>query len=109
MPSPSSRRAWIEIQPWGVNTGVAPVALLAEGVDRNVPCGGIGKLPFVSPSSRRAWIEICPLFYLGIITLVALLAEGVDRNVFRTFWNCEPVNVALLAEGVDRNHTMGST
>ena len=38
--------------------GTGPVALLAEGVDRNsevVPFRS-GKIP--SPSSRRAWIEI---------------------------------------------------
>ena len=56
------------------------VALLAEGVDRNVmPCG---------------WDRVA--------LRVALLAEGVDRNwqgrSMRTAYK-----VALLAEGVDRN------
>ena len=60
-PSPSSRRAWIEI---AILSGSAIackyVALLAEGVDRN----------------RRSNI-----FYIIVID-VALLAEGVDRNTF---------------------------
>ena len=56
------------------------VALLAEGVDRNLP-----------------------VQYGSVPGRVALLAEGVDRNT-----TCEghqegyPM-VALLAEGVDRN------
>ena len=33
--SPSSRRAWIEINPVGEKTPVVDVALLTEGVDRN--------------------------------------------------------------------------
>ena len=59
------------------------VALLAEGVDRNI----------VS-------------FYMHPVKcIVALLAEGVDRNsqlstASTSFW------VALLAEGVDRNTFM---
>ena len=55
--SPSSRRAWIEI--WWLRTALpcCPVALLAEGVDRNK--------------------EINALFNN---IRVALLAEGVDRN-----------------------------
>ena len=55
------------------------VALLAEGVDRN--------------------LEV-RLF--GVFELVALLAEGVDRNIVATFDGLR-VYVALLAEGVDRN------
>ena len=34
------------------------VALIAEGVDRNIYCKGPGDQHFTSPSSRRAWIEI---------------------------------------------------
>ena len=34
------------------------VALLAEGVDRNVLVARRVKMAFRSPSSRRAWIEI---------------------------------------------------
>ena len=56
--SPSSRRAWIEIS-FGTLPRylVANVALLAEGVDRNID-------HFTNPS----------------MYFVALLAEGVDRN-----------------------------
>ena len=36
------------------------VALLAEGVDRNVEAEGLGYQLVESPSSRRAWIEIPP-------------------------------------------------
>ena len=56
--SPSSRRAWIEIYSWRWNFWILRVALLAEGVDRNL----LG-------------------FYLCLHRIgVALLAEGVDRN-----------------------------
>ena len=55
--SPSSRRAWIEIRRRAYQRGSSPVALLAEGVDRN----HFGK------SCRD-------------LVMVALLAEGVDRN-----------------------------
>ena len=61
MPSPSSRRAWIEIQLLAHKLLRKAVALLAEGVDRNFWMG-------VKPSSR----------------LVVLLAEGVDRNSFHS-------------------------
>ena len=56
--SPSSRRAWIEIGKAGRNLSRAAVALLAEGVDRNL---------FFARCR-------CPA------RAVALLAEGVDRN-----------------------------
>ena len=55
--SPSSRRAWIEIGTTPATATPACVALLAEGVDRNV-----------SPPSKVP------------IRDVALLAEGVDRH-----------------------------
>ena len=55
--SPSSRRAWIEID-WGTYD---------EERDE-------------SPSSRRAWIEIFSEAPPGATFQVALLAEGVDRN-----------------------------
>ena len=102
-----------------------PVALLAEGVDRNaqddVDLVGLRRSPSSrrawieigdgrndrfgggSPSSRRAWIEIGDGRNDRFGGGVALLAEGVDRNL------CYPLNdqiavcVALLAEGVDRN------
>ena len=56
------------------------VALLAEGVDRNIST--IMQIWYTcpSPSSRRAWIEIDVDKYHYEINIVALLAEGVDRN-----------------------------
>ena len=70
--SPSSRRAWIEIQVVAVPCAQSSVALLAEGVDRN--------------------------HYLMAVMMddptVALLAEGVDRNslstMFSTNWTRRP-------------------
>ena len=56
--SPSSRRAWIEIPLCAIHGRHCYVALLAEGVDRNVE---------VEDTAEDAQ--------------VALLAEGVDRNV----------------------------
>ena len=56
--SPSSRRAWIEIVPLGRFRDLQPVALLAEGVDRNQLISKASGLYSRSPSSRRAWIEI---------------------------------------------------
>ena len=105
MASPSSRRAWIEIEPALRHAGRENcVALLAEGVDRNsrrtTPLRPTNRS---SPSSRRAWIEI---IYIGPSILgyiVALLAEGVDRNKVVGAGVDILVIVALLAEGVDRN------
>ena len=57
------------------------VALLAEGVDRNLVAVAAGDL--------------------GVV--VALLAEGVDRNFFDQMRKALEKEVALLAEGVDRN------
>ena len=78
--SPSSRRAWIEISSNVSANRVICVALLAEGVDRNM----VGLSAFwqetLSPSSRRAWIEITPARLKRARPWVALLAEGVDRN-----------------------------
>ena len=43
-----------------------PVALLAEGVDRNLAISAVFCASLASPSSRRAWIEIacrtCTIF-----------------------------------------------
>ena len=57
-----------------------PVALLAEGVDRNT--SGVSAVVdwFRSPSSRRAWIEMTAIRWVMSWKRVALLAEGVDRN-----------------------------
>ena len=78
------------------------VALLAEGVDRNIGKLAENEDPMESPSSRRAWIEICPH------------GKGTDLSASpssRRAWIeiCKPCpcrhsgRVALLAEGVDRN------
>ena len=61
-------------------SGEADVALLAEGVDRNLKAVTFRLTVFVSPSSRRAWIEIDPMQKQIFGINVALLAEGVDRN-----------------------------
>ena len=79
------------------------VALLAEGVDRNIDKIHRGLNNMASPSSRRAWIEIWLARRTKRVPEVALLAEGVDRNdIIRVNENYN-VLVALLAEGVDRN------
>ena len=78
--SPSSRRAWIEISSNVSANRVICVALLAEGVDRNI------RPPPIHQVAQK----------------VALLAEGVDRNAeFERL--PDGALVALLAEGVDRN------
>ena len=79
------------------------VALLAEGVDRNIGGGGDKYATTLSPSSRRAWIEILRLLALPKKVFVALLAEGVDRNWKSWTRFTTHYMVALLAEGVDRN------
>ena len=57
--SPSSRRAWIEIfSDFYVRLRLVNVALLAEGVDRNILTFHFSGRLGLSPSSRRAWIEI---------------------------------------------------
>ena len=104
---------------------VFAVALLAEGVDRNLPISCYIRVVDASPSSRRAWIEIPRPFSASDKRLVALLAEGVDRNLLgpaKLIWFATSPSsrrawieiqippsfpqqsaVALLAEGVDRN------
>ena len=62
-----------------------PVALLAEGVDRNCYPWHCWGLHPGSPSSRRAWIEIHAHVKQMRLEKVALLAEGVDRNVSVVF------------------------
>ena len=79
-PSPSLRRAWIEMSHAYFQSGQ----------------------PYRSPSLRRAWIEIPEVARRCYSRDVALLAEGVDRNAF-AFISRAPLPVALLAEGVDRN------
>ena len=102
--SPSSRRAWIEICQRTYKSSWRLVALLTEGVDRNLSAANMARCtdsvalltegvdrnsadcPRMeregkSPSSRRAWIEILGISSAAAICLVALLTEGVDRNV----------------------------
>ena len=78
--SPSSRRAWIEIIRLHAQKPAPLVALLAEGVDRNMRMQTFFPQKQVSPSSRRAWIEMCASILPRAAWWVALLAEGVDRN-----------------------------
>ena len=100
--SPSSQRAWIEINTPYYYDYNKLVALLAEGVDRNVCHIGLVYLVKRSPSSQRAWIEIALVMIYESRNAVALLAEGVDRNTWLLL-GLVALYVALLAEGVDRN------
>ena len=59
------------------------VALLAEGVDRNLEDRCELQEDGWSPSSRRAWIEIRTSPARSTSGWVALLTEGVDRNTFK--------------------------
>ena len=110
---------------------VFAVALLAEGVDRNLKEMAALNKAHESPSSRRAWIEMPPTHPAALSHRVALLAEGVDRNFTtlgmpvrvtvspssRRAWieilfiqiRKERRCVALLAEGVDRNENWMAT
>ena len=78
--SPSSRRAWIEIEIKRQELERQSVALLAEGVDRNTDLTAYALATIESPSSRRAWIEMHFDHKKHCQAGVALLAEGVDRN-----------------------------
>ena len=101
-PSPSPRRAWIEIFDMVGQRVPARVALPTEGVDRNQPVfsevSGFSR----SPSPRRAWIEISWNLDNGSFRSVALPTEGVDRNMLIQHLHDTPP-VALPTEGVDRN------
>ena len=102
--SPSSRRAWIEIPVFPEQTTRNKVALLAEGVDRNM--GEVEDTPWMptvallaegvdrnslgncglptlprSPSSRRAWIEI---FHHE--THIFLLLSPSSRRAWIEMW-----------------------
>ena len=70
--------------------GGGQVALLAEGVDRNLLVEDDDFAVCTSPSSRRAWIEIYRLHLNRCFPVVALLAEGVDRNRFTAIPLTEP-------------------
>ena len=73
---------------------VFAVALLAEGVDRNMQQLSAMQMQQQSPSSRRAWIEIQYESLWQWEDVVALLAEGVDRNEIAVYLgllvNCRP-------------------
>ena len=84
--------------------GKFAVALLAEGVDRNLLTAWRTLSSKKSPSSRRAWIEILWNMNNKTTSKVALLAEGVDRNCESRNTSSGTQHVALLAEGVDRNN-----
>ena len=78
------------------------VALLAEGVGRNVRGHIRGGRSHPSPSSRRAWVEMPVKLACSATISVALLAEGVGRNQKHRAAEDDKW-VALLAEGVDKN------
>ena len=82
---------------------VFAVALLAEGVDRNIKVRPTRYLPCVALLAEGVDRNFLPALP-GRSHCVALLAEGVDRNFQRSFY-LHRSPVALLAEGVDRNHT----
>ena len=103
--SPSSRRAWVEMITSSTVSGKRGVALLAEGVGRNVHGAGLGRRLRPSPSSRRAWVEMPVVSLKTSFVPVALLAEGVGRNKGIAV-GCKKLYVALLAEGVGRNRRL---
>ena len=82
---------------------VAHVALLAEGVGRNRCVDGLVRCQCGSPSSRRAWVEIPTPQRKPRPLTVALLTEGVGRNHWWMEDGVLPGQVALLTEGVGRN------
>ena len=101
--SPSSRRAWIEIAQTEPGCLYGHVALLAEGVDRNLKAHKYKSFPTASPSSRRAWIEISSHSPLRNLQKVAHRPGGVDIKLLCEQSGVQGQGVALLAEGVDRN------
>ena len=81
---------------------VAHVALLAEGVDRNLISSVNLALSPASPSSRRAWIEMSDVAYQAI-TQKSPSSRRAWIEIFCTITVGYRHAVALLAEGVDRN------
>ena len=79
-----------------------PVALLAEGVDRNSFLWPITVTGIVALLAEGVDRNLQAEQSFRAEAQVALLAEGVDRNVFGWF-SSRSAGVALLAEGVDRN------
>ena len=123
--SPSSQRAWIEIGLSGVFRQPLHVALLAEGVDRNLlygcpysygcvallaegvdrntlPCGSFA-LRHVSPSSQRAWIEISVKSTFSSLEKESPSSQRAWIEICHHRRCRRTSRVALLAEGVDRN------
>ena len=78
-----------------------PVALLAEGVDRNSFLWPITVTGIVALLAEGVDRNLQAEQSFRAEAQVALLAEGVDRNVFGWF-SSRSAGVALLAEGVDR-------
>ena len=79
------------------------VALLAEGVDRNVLTPDSSTNQEVALLAEGVDRNSAAVVALHVLR-VALLAEGVDRNQSDPLFPTEG-KVALLAEGVDRNNT----
>ena len=101
--SPSSRRAWIEIRSAPGPRPRPCVALLAEGVDRNYVRTCNPTDAEMSPSSRRAWIEI-GLCRTGNDIPTSPSSRRAWIEIYCYVWSNGMVcKVALLAEGVDRN------
>ena len=84
----------------------AAVALLAEGVDRNIKTYGIAEQKHYVALLAEGVDRNTSASGSETAALVALLAEGVDRNIQQTFEATPLSGVALLAEGVDRNLIM---
>ena len=106
-PSPSTRRAWIEIahrkglRHKGQSPSTRRAWIEMLRVDERGLWGS------VSPSTRRAWIEIMFEHNSRDATLVALHPEGVDRNQLSLKAAFRLYHVALHPEGVDRNRDKG--
>ena len=83
------------------------VALLAEGVDRNILKALLTPRFHVALLAEGVDRNFTPT-QDSPTTPVALLAEGVDRNRFFREKTTLRKNVALLAEGVDRNFLPGN-
>ena len=80
------------------------VALLAEGVDRNVVDNIYFAGPKQSPSSRRAWIEILKSICVCTKLVWSPSSRRAWIEILKSICVCTKlVCVALLAEGVDRN------
>ena len=79
------------------------VALLAEGVDRNMPGRPAASRKQASPSSRRAWIEILRAGQRAP-PATSPSSRRAWIEILMLLMASATIAVALLAEGVDRNH-----